>query len=138
MSVEQNKAVVRRFAADVLNGARFDAADELFTPGFTIHGLPPGLPENLEGLRLAVTLFHAAFPDWQDTEDDIVAEGDRVVLRFTGRGTHRGEFLGLAPTGRRVAMPGIAIYRLEDGRIAEDWVQLDTFTLMQQLGGAPA
>ncbi len=80
----------------------------------------------------------AAFPDSNMTIDDTVAEGDRVVSRFTVRGTHRGEFQGIPPTGKQVTITGIAISRIEGGRVVEDWEELNMLGLMQQIGAIPA
>lgn len=83
-------------------------------------------------------MFRAAFPDWTESVDDVVAEGKEVVIRVTGRGTHEGEFQGVAPTGRSVTATGVGIGRIENGRIAESWAEYDALGLMQQLGAIPA
>jgi steroid delta-isomerase-like uncharacterized protein len=79
-----------------------------------------------------------AFPDWYSTAGELIAEGDRVAERWTGRGTHRGEFHGIPPTGKQVAVPGVVFYRLRDGRIIEFRGSFDMLTMLQQLGVAPA
>jgi predicted ester cyclase len=83
-------------------------------------------------------MFHHGFPDWRETIDDVVAEGDRVVIRVTGSGTHQGEFQGIPPTDRQVTATGIGIGRIENGRIAESWAAYDALGMMQQLGVIPA
>jgi steroid delta-isomerase-like uncharacterized protein len=133
MSAEQNKSLVLKFVDQVLTRRDFTALDEIVSDDFIIHGLPASFSPDKEGLKQAVQLFHSAFSGWQDTPEIIVVEGDRVAIKFTGRGTHMGTFLGIPPTGKQVEMSGMAIYRVLDGKIVEDNVLLDTFGLMQQL-----
>jgi predicted ester cyclase len=102
MSAEENKAAVRRFAREVVNGGDFGAFEELVAPDFVAHSAPPGAPPTRETLRHLIEGFRAAFPDLETTEEDLVAEGDKVVYRGTIRGTHRGEFMGVPPTGKRI------------------------------------
>ncbi|MCA1666204.1 MAG: ester cyclase [Thermomicrobia bacterium] len=132
MSADENKALVRRFMEGGLN---LDAVDQFAAPDMIDHSRGGA---GREGLRQALGLFAAAFPDWQTTIEDLIAEGDKVVLRGVGRGTHRGAFMGIAPTGKQVTLPGIHIMRIADGKIVEHWAQLDDLGLMQQLGMAPA
>jgi steroid delta-isomerase-like uncharacterized protein len=88
--------------------------------------------------KALVMTFRTAFPDWVETVDEVIAEGDKVVIRVTGRGTHEGEFQGIPPTGRQVIATGVGIGRIENGRIAEAWAAYDALGLMQQLGAVPA
>ena len=88
----------------------------------------------VSALAQFVREFRDAFPDFQDTIDDQVAEGDKVVTRFTSTGTHKGVLMGLEPTNKRATWMGIAIDRIEDGKIVEEWVSWDLFGMMQQLG----
>ncbi len=81
-----------------------------------------------------INIHEAAFPSYELVGEDIIAEGDKVVVRFRVRGTHLGTYMGLAPTGRRIDAPGIIIYRIADGKIVEHWLQVDAMTVMQQLG----
>jgi predicted ester cyclase/uncharacterized protein YndB with AHSA1/START domain len=133
-----NKAVYRRWFEEVVSGGDLALADELLAPGYRLHF--PGMPGPLdgEGHKALVEQFRAAFPDWEETVEDVVAEGDRVVIRVTGRGTHEGEFQGLAPTGRRVSATGIGIGRMASGRIAEAWAAYDALGLLAQLGSEAA
>jgi predicted ester cyclase len=126
--------VVRRFMRDVLNGANAASADELLDEAFTVHGLPPGVPADRRGLEMVGGMMRAAFPNWVDTEDELQADGDRVTVRFTGRGTHQGAFMGVPPTGRSVVVSGRATYRVVDGRITEDRLEVDMADVMRQLG----
>jgi steroid delta-isomerase-like uncharacterized protein len=126
--------VVRRFMRDVLNGANAASADELLDDSFIVQGLPPGVPPDRGGLEMITAMMRTAFPDWVDTEDELLADGDRVTVRFTGRGTHQGTFMGVPPTGRAVAVSGRATYRVVDGRINEDRLEVDMADVMRQLG----
>ena len=134
MSAEANKALVRRFVDEFWSGGNLAAADELMAPDAVIHEPVAGTPADLKPFASAI---RAAFPDWHSTVEEMVAEGDRVVERWTGRGTHRGEFQGIPPTGKRVAVPGTVYYRIVDGKIVEFRGQFDRMSLMQQLGVVP-
>jgi steroid delta-isomerase-like uncharacterized protein len=137
MSMEENKALVRRYlaAVDGRDGATLDA---VLAPDYRYH--VPGQPGPLDraGHARFVAVFQAAFPDLTHTVEDQVAEGDRVVTRSTNRGTHRGELMGLPPTGRSFTGTGINLVRVADGRIAEEWVVFDALGMLQQLGAIPA
>jgi len=136
MSVEEQKAVVRRFVEEFWNRGNVAVADELLSAHATI--LLPGMEQvSLEGFKTFALTFRSAFPDWFSTVEAIVAEEDRVAERWTGRGTHRGEFQGIAPTGRQVTVPGFVFYRLASGKITEFRGLFDGLALMQQLGAIP-
>src|SRR5207249_393924 len=134
MGPEENKAVVRRFVEEIPNNKNSVPADELLTSGFVLHfpNMPP--VEGIEAFKEIPTAILSAFPDLVETIDDLVAEGDRVIERMTLRGTHLGEFMGLAPTGKPVSWTAIAIYRREEGRIAECWVEPNLLGLALQTG----
>jgi steroid delta-isomerase-like uncharacterized protein len=83
-------------------------------------------------------MFRTAFPDYKHTINDLIAEGDKVVARWTFHGTHEGDFQGLPPTGKKVTIPCISVFRLVDGKIMDDWTISDTYSLMHQLGALPA
>jgi len=137
MTVERNKAAIRRLVDEVFNGRNVGAIDEMLAPDFVEHEeLPPGLPQGREGVKALTTMLHTAFPDFKATIDDLVAEGDKVTVRMTWRGTHHGDFMGIPPTGRPVAFGVIDILRMHDGRLAEHWGIMDQMALMQQLGVA--
>jgi steroid delta-isomerase-like uncharacterized protein len=138
MSVEENKALFRRWFEDVVNRNDYSKVEELLAPGYRAHF--PGAPDAIDrdGHRGMVELFAAAFPDWEEQIQDVIAEGDRVVLRVTAGGTHEGEFQGIAPTGKQVTITGMGIVRVENGQIAESWWEFDAIGLMQQLGAIPA
>jgi steroid delta-isomerase-like uncharacterized protein len=137
VTADVNKGILRR-ALDVWNSGDLAALDGLFAPGVVMH--LRGRPDvtGLDAYRAYLVALRAAFPDQRWLPEDLIAEGDRVVLLWTLRGTHRGELLGAAPTGREVTVTGISAYRVADGKVAEIWVQSDTLGLLQQLGALPA
>ena len=136
MLIEQNKALVRKFA-DCIDTKDLDAALTLLSPDFVDHTPPAGLPPGIEGVRMFFTMQFAAFPDGHSTAQDIIAEGDKVVCRMSGEGTHRAAFLGISPTGKHVRWSFIDIWRIADGKLAEHWVEADMMGMMQQLGLLP-
>lgn len=137
MSTEINKALVRRFYDQVLNGRQFTAIDELAVADYEEHDPLPGQGEGRDGLRDRVTmLVRALAPTF--TVEDVVAEADRVVVRWTNSGRHVSDFLGIPPTDRPFAIAGIDIYRIADGRLAEHWHVVDQLAMLQQLGLIPA
>jgi predicted ester cyclase len=137
MSLEENKAKMRRFHEEVLNRGNLSVVDELLTTDFVEHAAPPGTAPGAEGVKQMIMMFRTAFPDLHLTEEDWIAEGDKVVCRYTIRGTHKGEFMGIAPTGKQVVITGIEIVRFEGGKPVEHWEEMDMLGLLQQLGAIP-
>ncbi len=137
MSAEENKALVRRFVEEFWNEGNTATADELMAVDAAIH-MPTGEMVDLDGLKGFAATFRESFPDWHSTFEELVAEGDRVAERWTGRGTHRGELQGIPPTGKRVEVPGSVFYRIVGGKIVEFRGQLDMMGLMRQLGAIPS
>ena len=133
MSAEENKALVRRFVEEFWNEGNTTAADELMAIDAAIH-MPTGEVVSTDGLKGFVSMFRGSFPDWHSTVEELIAEGDRVAERWTGRGTHRGELQAIPPTGKRVEVPGSVFYRIVGGKIVEFRGQLDMMSLMHQLG----
>jgi steroid delta-isomerase-like uncharacterized protein len=131
---EAHKALVRQFVDEFWSRGNLDAANDLMARDAVIHEPVAGTPEDLKAVA---TAMRAAFPDWHSTVEEMIVEGDRVAERWTGRGTHRGEFQGIPPTGKRVVVPGVVFYRIADGKIAEFRGQFDRLSLLQQLGVAP-
>jgi predicted ester cyclase len=131
--LQRNKQVARRIVEEVIDGRNLALADELFAPDYVEHNPSDGLPPGLLGLKAWIVNAHRGFPDWQHRIEDMIAEGDRVVVRTVVHGTHRGEWLGIAPTGRQVRQPGIDIFRIVDGRVVEHWGQYDWLQLLKQL-----
>jgi steroid delta-isomerase-like uncharacterized protein len=137
MSTEDNKAVFRRWC-EVISQNRLDRVEEIIAPDEVDHTVPPGVPSGLEGVKQIFTTFHSAFPDLRIQIEDLIAEGDKVVARVTARGTHQGEFMGIAPTGKPVSFNAIDVVRIAGGKIVERWSQADLLGLLQQLGAIPA
>ncbi len=136
MSTEDNKRLVRRLYEET-DKQNFAALDEFFSADLIDHDPPPipDLKSGLEGIKQAFRVFATAFPDGTHAIHDLIAEGDRVVVRVSGIGTHKGEFKGIPPTGKPVEMTGIVIYRIEGGKIVERWAQHNFLGfVMQQLG----
>ena len=122
MSAEENKAVIRR-AAQAASSRDFDAFDELMAPDVAAQ------------YKEGIAEFRRAFPDFRSTIEDQIAEGDKVVTRWTMRGTHREEFRGIAPTGGRITVTGMGIFRFSDeGKVVESWDNFDQLGMMRQLG----
>ena len=139
--LEANKEIGRRVLLEIWSQGRFDVIDDLYAPDYVDHvnrGPEPEEVHGPEGLKAAVTLFRSAFPDLQYTVDDVLAERDLVMTRFSASGTQRGEFLGAPPTYRRITYTGIDVNRVVDGRIVESWVQYDALGLLQQVGLVPS
>lgn len=134
MSAEENKAVVHRMLEEAINQRNLDVLDEIFAPEFVDHTAVPGQAPGVEGLKQFFAMMDAGFPDFRAAVEDVIAEGDKVAVRFTFHGTHQGEFMDIPPTGRRVTMPGIDILRVVDGKVVELWGQEDVLGMMRQLG----
>lgn len=137
MQEETNTTVASRWYEEVFNAGKLELIDELFTPGFVDHDPSNPLP-GLEGVRQLVSMYRGAFPDLHLTIEDEITAGDKIVTRFTGRGTHKGSLMGIPPTGKRVTITAIDILRFENGRIAEHWGNQDLLGMMQQIGVIPA
>jgi steroid delta-isomerase-like uncharacterized protein len=137
MSIDENKTIYRRFIQEVFNEGRLDALGALVSPAYVLHDAPPGTPRGPEAIAGVVRMFRAAFPDLAIEIDELVAEGDKVAARATTRGTHRGPIMGVPATGKTVAMTGLTMVRIVDGRLVESWVRNDVAGLMRQLGAEP-
>jgi predicted ester cyclase len=126
MSAQENKAVVRREQEELWNHTgNLDAAEELFAAG------------QAEAAKQEAADFRRGFPDVISTIEDLIAEGDKVVARWRSQATHRGEYMGIPPTGKEVQFTGISVYRIEEDKIAESWNSEDQFGLMRQIGAIP-
>ncbi len=133
MSTEENKAKVRRIIEEVWNGGNLAVLDELVAPNCVFHDLSTTF-RGPEGIKRYVMMYRMAFPAVHFTIDDLIAEGERVVIRWTVTGTHQGELRGIAPTGKHVTVMGMVISRFAKGKVEEDWINFDALGLMQQLG----
>ncbi len=138
MSIEENKVLMSRFLEEVFNKKNLAAIDEFIAPNQIDHTLPPFLPTTPEGTKRAIDMFLKAFPDMHLTIEDMIAEGDKVVIRYTSRGSQRGAFMGIPPTGKQMTVSSIIIARIEDGKIVEEWGLDDQMGMLQQLGIIPA
>lgn len=131
----ENKRLVRRLHEAVWNEGNMDVVDELIAEEYVEHN--PVFPEGIRGreaYKANVASFRGAFSGFEIVTEDVIAEGDIVVVRHTGRGTHDGEFMGIEPTGNSVEIPGVVVLRVEDEQIAEAWVNVDALGLLAQLG----
>lgn len=137
-TVEAHKSIVSEFIEALFTRGDLTAVDRFVAPEFVFHDPPFGVGEDREGIRAAAAMMRAGFPDWHSEQHLLVGEGDIVVEQFTASGTHRGEVMGRSPTGARVSIGGINIFRLEDGRIVERWGRLDELGFLTQLGVVPA
>ncbi len=135
MSAKSNIALVRHLYEEIDKGNEA-VLDEVFSPEYAEHdpASTPTSPTGLVGLKQGFERFAAAFAESEHVIEDIFAAGDKVVVRVTGRGVHRGDYLGVPPTGKRVSMSGIAIYRIAHGKIVEEWSQSDRLDFQRQLG----
>ena len=140
MSTEENKALVQRlFEAynEAFSKQNLAGVEELCAPNYVYHG-PAGFGDmDLAAMKQAMPAFFTAFPDAHYTVEDLIAEGDKVVSRFTAHATHRGEFMGVPATGKVVTYTGIYISRFAGGKCVEDWEEADMLGLFQQLGAVP-
>lgn len=135
MALEDNKALVSRIADDIWNRGDLAVVDEVMAPNATYHGphMPNGVGDR-DSWRRAVTMYRGAFPDSHVTFQELIAGGDTVVGRWSATGTHRGHIRSVGPTGKRIAIEGITIYRIADRKIVEAWEHLDLLGMWQQLG----
>jgi steroid delta-isomerase-like uncharacterized protein len=139
MSNEANKAIVVQLYDEVFNKGDLDLADQLIATNAVNHDpqLPPGVPSGPQGLKAVVSMLRSAFPDDRHTIEDLIAEGDKVVVRLTHSGTHQGSFFDLPPTGKHISQTSIHIFRFADGKLVEAWANRDDLGLLQQLGAIP-
>jgi steroid delta-isomerase-like uncharacterized protein len=135
-TLENNKRIVRRMNAEVWNKSNLDMVAKLYTSDFVLHFLPDGSElRGIDRLRAHIREHRKAFPDWSEEIIRVVAERDLVVIQYVSTGTNEGSWLGDAPTGRRVQINEISIFRIEDGKIAEQWLLPDLYSMQQQLAG---
>lgn len=137
MSIEAMKKAVRTWIEEGFNQKNLAVFDTYFASELVNHGLPPMLPPNLEGTKMFAGAFINAFPDIQVSIEDLVAENDQLVTRWSAHRTHKGELMGIPPTGTQVKMTGIAIDRFVGDKSVEHWEIVDQLGLMQQLGVVP-
>ena len=136
MSVSEAKATVRHMF-QIANEKDPDAYVEVLHEDFVNHSAPPDIPDDREGYRQIYGMYVNAFPDFEITVEDVVAEGDRVMTRWTARGTHKGQLMDIPPTGKSVEMEGITFNRVADGKVVEQRENADMMSLLQQIGAVP-
>lgn len=139
MSITKNKILVRRYFEECLNQGKLETIDELISPTYVSH-YPAGydLGGGPEDVKQIVASVRRGFSDLHFTLEDFVAQGEKVVARWTFRGTHDGDFMGIAPTGKQAQVAGVAVYRIADGKIEEVWLSWDVFGLLKQLDALPS
>lgn len=136
LALQRNKHIIHRYFEDWGNHGDTKAADELMAANVTLRN-PPAVLHRLEEYKQGMAAFHAAFPDLHFTVEELVAEGDKVVVRWSLRGTQLGDYQGRPPTGRAVSVTGMSLFRLADGKIQEITVSMDRLGLSRQLGWLP-
>jgi steroid delta-isomerase-like uncharacterized protein len=136
MSIEENKAIVRRYQ-EIYNSNNVNALSEVLAEDFLTPRMMPGMPPGLEGAKAIHQATLLGMPDWHTEIEDLIAEGDQVVARITMTGTHTGDFFGIPATGKKISFTGIYIVRIANGKIVEHWGEEDSLGLLQQLGAMP-
>jgi steroid delta-isomerase-like uncharacterized protein len=135
--LESNKRLIRQMNAEVWNKENLDMLDNLYTSDFVLHFLPDGSElKGVDSLRAHIREHRKAFPDWSEEIKRIVAERDLVVIQYVSTGTNEGIWLGNSPAGRRIQINEVSIFRIKDGRIAEQWLLPDLLSMQKQLAGA--
>ena len=137
MSTEQNKSIVRRWIEEGWNKGNLAVIDQVYDPAYMQHEPPPAMVDSSEALKHYVAAYLTAFPNLHFTIEDLIAEGDKVVWRFNSKATHSGPFMGIPATGKSITVTGIVIFRLENSRIVEGWVNIDALGLLQHIGVIP-
>ena len=134
---EANKAIAKRIFEEVWSQGNVAVIDELVADNAVNHSLAPGIPANREGFKMFAGMYLNAFPDMAMTIDDVIAEGEKVVVRWTAVGKHKGELMGIPATDKDVTVTGISIDRMAGGKIVESWGEFDLAGMLMQMGVAP-
>ena len=132
------KALAQRWFTEVMNEGKLEVIDEICSQNFVDHDPLPGTSPDFAGLKDFVTQVRSAFPDIETTAEDILVEGDRLAVRSTIRGTHKGDFMGIPASGKKVEVSNYDFVRFENDQAAEHWGTIDSATLMEQIGATPA
>jgi len=133
MSIEENKSLPRRSYEEIYNQGNLDVADDIYDENFVIHMSPSDL-KGTKSIKEYALMLRNAFPDLKFKIEDQIAEGDKVATRWAVIGTHKGEYMGVAATGKFVSNTGISLHRIIDGKMVESWVSSDNLGVMQKLG----
>lgn len=136
-STRENVKAVSRIWVEIWNQGLLATCDEVFAPGYIGH-LPLMDVKGPEEFKQLVSAYRNAYPDVHLTVEDVFADGDRVAVRWTSRGTHQGSIMGIPPSGNKVEVMGISLFRMANGQVAEEWEGFDTLKMMQQIGAIPA
>ena len=136
MSTEENKALGRRIFEEGINQNQPSVFDELIAPSYVNYDFPAPT-QGVEGFKMVIGMFRAAFPDMRVILEEELAEDDKVITHGYFTGTHKGDFQGIPPTGKQIKVKYIDVWRVESGKLVENWVQMDQLGLMQQLGVIP-
>ena len=131
------KDLALRFVKEVFDNKNLDAIDEMIAPGSTDHTPFPGYGNTVAEVKRSIGDFVKAFPDMKTTIDDVIAEGDKVVIRSTFTGTNTGEFMGMPATGKKVTVGGIDIVEIKGDKLGDHWGYVDSPAMMEQLGLMP-
>lgn len=131
---ENGRTIARRFTEDIWDKRQLDVTEEIMASDFVDHDPVSGQKAGRDGYKEMVGLFLAAFPDLRVKNEDVIVEGDKVVLRWTAHGTHNGQLMNIPATGKQVTLKGIDIVRIENGRIVERWGEFDALGMLSQLG----
>ena len=132
------KALAQRWFTEVMNEGKLEVIDEICSQNFVDHDPLPGTSPDFAGLKDFVTQVRSAFPDIETTAEDILVEGDRLAVRSTIRGTHKGDFMGIPASGKKVEVSNYDFVRFENDQAAEQWGSIDSAALMEQIGATPA
>ena len=136
-STEENKSIARHWMKAVWQEVDVATVDELLVPDFFFNYARPGVEPDREAYKKELNSYFVGFPDIQFVTEDMVAEGDKVAVRWSGRATHKSEYMGIAPTGKQVTITGISILRIVDGKMVEEWSEMDRLGQMGRLGVLP-
>ena len=138
MTTSDIDVVLRLWYQELWDNWNTAVADDLLTDDYRLHA--PGVPVALDGetTKQVVRMYGNSFPDLKHTVDEVIADGDNVAVRWTVRGTHRGEFQGIAATGNSITLSGITVHHVADLRLRETWLVYDNMELLQQIGAVPA
>ena len=137
MSTEQIKVIARRYIEEIWSNGKLEAADEIINEDFIFHG-PIREVDGLEAFKQFIAAIHSTFPDINFTIEDLVAEDEKVVFRWTMTGTHNNEFMGIAATGKHFTVPGMTFAHLSSEKMAEAWLYWDRLGMVEQLGATLA
>ena len=134
---EVNKALIERFVEEAFNEGNLEVAHEVYAPAFVSHESAGPVERDPEYVKGFVGTYRGAFPDGHTTVEDVIAEGDKVAYRWSFRGSHQGELMGIPPTGKEVTITGITVDRISGGKIEEEWNNFDQLGVLRQLGAVP-